>query len=105
MALKWLVLMPKKLTYMLSDEQLRIIESAMAYEKNAEVVRRATAIHLLHLGHSPNEVAQMMATSLSTIYNWHHRWVERGVRGLVNQPKSGRPPRIMSSGKWECRSS
>jgi len=91
--------MPKKLTYALSDEQLELIESAMAHEKNAEVVRRATAIHLLHLGHSPNEVAQMMATSLSTIYNWHHRWIERGIEGLINQPKSGRPPKSDNLGQ------
>jgi transposase len=97
--------MPKKLAYMLSGEQVRIIESAMAHEKNAEVVRRTTAIHLLHLGHSPNEVAQMMATSLSTIYNWHHRWAKRGIEGLVNQPKSGRPPRVTISSKQERESS
>jgi transposase len=84
--------MPKKLTYMLSSDQVRIIESAMAHEKNAEMVRRTTAIHLLHLGHPPRDVARMMATSLSTIYNWHHRWIERGMEGLATQPRSGRPP-------------
>lgn len=83
--------MPKKLDYTLDDEQVKTIEDALNHEKRAEVVRRATAIRLLHLGHAAPDVAQMMAVSLATVYLWHHRWVEKGLEGLANQPKSGRP--------------
>jgi transposase len=63
----------------------------MSQAKQPEVRQRATAIRLLHLDHAPDEVAEMMAVSRATIYNWHARWREAGVAGLINRPKSGRP--------------
>ena len=83
--------MSKSLSYRLTDEQHADIEQAMNRAKEPEVRQRATAIRLLHLGHAPGEVAEMMAVSLATIYNWHHRWHEGGLEGLANRPRSGRP--------------
>jgi transposase len=31
--------------------------------------------------------------SLPTIYDWHRLWREKGVEGLANQPRKGRPPK------------
>jgi len=53
------------------------------------VVQRSIAIRLLHLGHWPEEVAEMQAASKPTIYGW---W-SGGIEALANQPKSGRPPK------------
>jgi transposase len=83
--------MAKPISYKLTDEQLVEIEQAMNQAKRPEVRQHATAIRLLHLGHGPDEVAEMMAVSKATIYNWHTRWREGGVEGLVNRPRSGRP--------------
>lgn len=83
--------MPKPTFYKLTDEQLAEIEQAMNQARKPEVRQRATAIRLLHLGHAPEEAARMMAVSKATIYNWHARWREGSVEGLVNRPKSGRP--------------
>lgn len=83
--------MAKSNSYRLTDEQVAEIEQAMNQAKQPEVRQRATAIRLLHLGHGPDEAAKMMAVSKATIYNWHARWREGGVEGLVNRPKSGRP--------------
>lgn len=83
--------MAKSISYELTDEQLAEIERAMNQARKPEVRQRATAVRLLHLGHAPDEVAQMMAVSVASIYNWHQRWREGGVEGLVNRPKSGRP--------------
>jgi transposase len=46
---------------------------------------------LLHEGQPPKEVAEIMAVSQPTVYDWHHRWQENGLEGLSNRPKSGRP--------------
>jgi transposase len=85
--------MPKQINYTLNDEQLKEIEGAMQNDPRAEVVRRATAIHALHLGHKPEAVAQMMKGGKSTLNTWHRQWREGGVEGLADQPRSGRPPK------------
>jgi transposase len=50
-----------------------------------------TVIRLLHLGHKPEQIAEMQAVSKPTIYGWYDRWRSGGVEGLANKPKSGRP--------------
>ncbi len=31
--------------------------------------------------------------SVPTIYNWHKLWREKGIAGLANKPRKGRPPK------------
>jgi transposase len=84
--------MPKRLNFQLTDDELAQVEQAMRQDKRAEVRQRATAIHLLHLGHKPAEVATMLAVTEQAIYQWHRRYRQGGVTALANQPK-GRPKR------------
>lgn len=77
--------------YELNAKELKEIQEGMHHSPKAEVRQRATAIHLLHLGQSPEEVSQMLAVSLGSIYNWHKRWRNKGLAGLANKAKSGRP--------------
>jgi len=65
----------------------------MKHSPLPEVRQRATAIRLLHLGHKPKEVAEMVAVAASTIWTWHRRYRAEGLAGLANKPKSGRPTR------------
>ncbi|MGJ3237909.1 MAG: helix-turn-helix domain-containing protein [Anaerolineae bacterium] len=37
------------------------------------------------------EVSEMLAVSLGSIYNWHSRWRRESLAGLANKAKSGRP--------------
>ena len=83
--------MAERKKYQTTDEEVEILEHAIRHDKRPEVRQRATAIHMLHLGHHPTEVAKTMAVSLPTLYNWHARWQDGGVAGLANRPKSGRP--------------
>jgi transposase len=83
--------MPKKINYQLNEKELKIIKTAMTRDKRPEVRQRATAIHLLHLGQKPEQVAETLAVKVGSIYNWHKRWRNGGLEGLANQPKSGRP--------------
>lgn len=77
--------------YPLKAKELAEIERAMRQDKRAEVGRRATVIRLLHLGHKPEAVAEQQMVSVPTIYNWHRLWREKGIDGLANRPKTGRP--------------
>jgi transposase len=83
--------MPKARDYHLSEEELAAIETAIHHDKRPEVRVRCSAIRLLHLGHKPEQVAEMQAVSNPTIYGWIDRWNNGKVEGLANKPKSGRP--------------
>ena len=83
--------MPRKTDRTLNDEQLKTLEQAISESHDVRVVKRATAIRLLHLGHKPDEVAKLLVVSLATINNWHRDWKAEGLAGLQDKPKSGRP--------------
>lgn len=85
--------MPKARDYHLTEQQLADIERAIRFDKRPEVRQRCTVIRLLHLGHKPEQIAEMQAVSKPTIYGWYDRWRNGGVEGLANKPKSGRPPK------------
>jgi transposase len=83
--------MSRRISFHLTTPQLSELEAAMNHASQPEVRQRATAIRLLHFGHSPEAVAQMLAVAPSSIWNWHRRWRQNGVAGLANAAKSGRP--------------
>jgi len=85
--------MPKQIDYTLTAAELTQIERAIAHDPRPDVVRRATAIHLLHQGHTVPEVGKMVAASRASIQNWHKRWREGGLAALANQPIPGRKPK------------
>ena len=83
--------MPKARNYQLSEGDLQAVERAIRHDKRPEVRQRCTAIRLLHLEHKPEEVAEMQAVSIPTIYGWIKRWQGGGIEALANRPRSGRP--------------
>lgn len=93
--------MAERLNYQLKDEDLEVLEQAIRKDDRARVRQRATAIRMLHLGHHPREVAEVMAVTLATLYNWHARFREEGLEGLANRARSGRPG--MANDEEYCR--
>ena len=83
--------MAKIANYQLTDDELEAIEKAIRQDKRPEVRQRGIAIRLLHLGHKPEEVAEMQAVSQPTIYGWWKRFQKGGGDELANKPRSGRP--------------
>jgi transposase len=83
--------MPKARDYHLTEEELQIVETAMRRDPRPAVRQRCTAIRLLHLGYKPEQVAEMQAVSIPTIYSWIKRFRKGGVEELATKPRSGRP--------------
>ena len=83
--------MGSSLKFHLTEAEVEAVREAINHDPRPEVRQRATAVHLLYLGHKPTEVAKIMAVSLVTIYKWWHRWQDNGLAGLANRAKSGRP--------------
>lgn len=82
--------MPKRHDYTLSKEELKQIRQAMKHP-DVRVAKRATVIHSLHLGYTPQAVAQMNNVSIPTVYNYFNRFKKEGIEGLPDKAKSGRP--------------
>lgn len=83
--------MPKTIEYKLSDTELSQIDQVIKTSKSSRLVKRATGIRMLHLGHHAIEVGRALSVSAPTVYSWFHRWKAEGLKGLENRPKSGRP--------------
>ena len=84
--------MPKQNDYTLTEEELAQIHKALKSD-NARVVKRASVIHSLHLGYTPEEIRQVQAISLGTVYNYFKRFKAEQIAGLKNKARSGRPPK------------
>ena len=96
--------MPKQISYTLNDEELKQIEAAMREDPRAEVVRRATAIHALHLGHKPEMVAQMVKAGKSTVNTWHHGGQAGSKDWRINHAADDRPkPMEATKQLWKRR--
>jgi transposase len=90
--------MAKTIEFTLTTDELEAVETAMKKDKRPEVRRRATAVRLLHLGHKPPAVAEMVSASQASIYGWWGRWQKGGVEGLAN--KAHKPPKRKADGTY-----
>ena len=84
--------MPKQIDFRLNETELSIIEEILKRTESVRVVKRVTAIRMLHLGQKPEQVSEVLSISLPTVYGWFHRFRAEGEAGLDHLPKSGRPP-------------
>ena len=83
--------MPKTIEFKLSDTELSQLEQVIKTSKSSRLVKRATGIRMLHLGHSTEGVGQALSVNMPTVYSWYHRWKAEGLKGLEHRPRSGRP--------------
>ena len=83
--------MPKTIDFKLSNTELSHIEQIIKTCKSSRLVKRATAIRMLNLGHSSYEVGRALSVSAPTVYSWFHRWKAEGLKGLEHRPKIGQP--------------
>lgn len=84
--------MPKKIDFTLNETELSTIEKAIQKSDSTRVIKRATALRMLHQGFSTAEVSEILSVSKPVIYQWFRRFRTEGLSGLENRPKSGRPP-------------
>lgn len=75
----------------LSLHQLVEIEHAVASDRRPGVRQRAAAIRLLHLGSTPAQAAIQLGCTAKTVRLWCQRFLDEGVEGLADRPRSGRP--------------
>jgi DNA-directed RNA polymerase sigma subunit (sigma70/sigma32) len=92
---------PRKpaLKVMLDREQRMVLEEiARTLTYSYRDVIRARTILLLGDGVTQAEVARRVGLRRRIVRKWAERFVEHGLRGLDDAPRSGRPPRFSPDG-------
>src|SRR2546423_7726209 len=83
------------LKVVLDREQRMVLEEiARTLTYSYRDVIRARTILLLADGVSQVEVARRVGLRRRIVRKWAERFVEHGLRGLEDAPRSGRPPRF-----------
>jgi transposase len=76
---------------MISGEEAAVLAQAAARERRVRPWRRLRAIQLLADGKPPTVVAELLSCSLASVYNWAAAWRARGLVGLREVPRAGKP--------------
>jgi transposase len=78
----------------LSNKEIQQLEQLYRDTKDADVRTRCDMILLSNEGLSPPEIAHRVRFSRETVVRFIKRYNDEGIAGLVDKPRSGRPPRV-----------
>ena len=76
------------------DQALPTLETFLKQTKEARVFRRAQAVRDVVKGQRLQTVSDTLSFTYSALRKWVHRFAHQGTQGLVDRPRSGRPPKI-----------
>jgi transposase len=76
------------------DDALPTLDSCIKQAKEARVFRRAQAVRHVVKGQRLQTVSDTLSFTYSALRKWVHRFASQGVQGLVDRPRSGRPPKM-----------
>jgi transposase len=76
------------------DDALSTLDTFVKQTKEARVFRRAQAVRNVVQGQRLQTVSDALSFTYSALRKWVHRFASQGVQGLVDRPRSGRPPKI-----------
>jgi transposase len=82
----------------LTAEQRAEVESAAAAERRVGRWKRYRAILLL-AEQAPEAAAAALGCARSSVYGWAAAWRQRGLEGLRERPRGGRPRRLAGAGE------
>ncbi len=75
-------------------DALPTLDTFIKQTKEARVFRRAQAVRNVVKGQRLQTVSDTLAFTYSALRKWVHRFASQGVQGLVDRPRSGRPPKM-----------
>jgi transposase len=80
----------------LTDAEIQELKQLYRDTKNADVRTRCDMILLSNKGLSPPKIAERARFSHDTVIRFIKRYEQKGLAGLANKPRSGRPRRVTS---------
>ena len=76
------------------DDALPTLDTFLKKTKEARVFRRAQAVRDVVKGQRLQTVSDTLHFTYSALRKWIYRFAHQGVHGLVDRPRSGRPPKV-----------
>ena len=76
------------------DQALPTLDTFLKQTKEARLFRRAQAVREVVQGHRLQTVSDSLHFTYSALRKWVHRFAHEGIQGLVDRPRSGRPPTV-----------
>jgi transposase len=76
------------------DDALPTLHTFLKQTKEARVFRRAQAVRAVVTGQRLQTVSDTLHFTYSALRKWVYRFANQGVPGLVDRPRSGRPPKV-----------
>ncbi len=79
----------------LNEKDKKTLEEAVRKGKTEQrMVLRARIILHLSDGMSPKKIADELNITVKTVKKWRHRFLKKGIDGLYDLPRSGKPPKF-----------
>jgi transposase len=75
-------------------DALPTLDTFLKKTKEARVFRRAQAVRDVVKGQRLQTVSDTLHFTYSALRKWVYRFAHQGVHGLVDRPRSGRPPKV-----------
>jgi transposase len=76
------------------DDALHTLDTFLKKTKEARTFRRAQAVRAVVTGQRLQLVSDTLHFTYSALRKWVYRFANQGVPGLVDRPRSGRPPKV-----------
>jgi transposase len=76
------------------DDALPTLDTFVKKTKEARVFRRAQAVREVVQGQRLQTVSDTLHFTYSALRTWVYRFANQGPQGLVDRPRSGRPPKV-----------
>jgi transposase len=76
------------------DDARATLDTFIKQTKDARVFRRAQAVREVVKGQRLQTVSDTLSFTYSALRKWVYRFASHGTQGLVDRPRSGRPPKI-----------
>jgi transposase len=76
------------------DDALPTGDACVKQTKEARVFRRAHAVRHVVQGQRLQTVSDALSFTYAALRKWVYRFASQGVQGLVDRPRSGRPPKV-----------
>src|SRR5215468_5989670 len=76
------------------DDALPTLDTFLKQTKEARVFRRAQAVRHVVQGQRLQTVSDALQFTYSALRKWVYRFARQGTQGLIDRPRSGRPPQV-----------
>src|SRR5207245_10874600 len=75
-------------------DALPTLDTFLQQTKEARVFRRAQAVRDVVTGQRLQTVSDTLHFTYSALRKWVYRFANQGPQGLLDRPRSGRPPKV-----------